>query len=605
MKRMLLFLVAGLSAWSLQAQEESVLRAALYLSGAATEEEIPADLTDRLESEPTVQINSPHLKAGLLITDYQVACIRDYRAAHGDILSAQELALVDGFGADATTALAPFLSFATSRLPGQADTLRTRATALLRGDLARFGGKLKASGESARTGIAWRAGGAWRKDGAWRGQADGSGKADGSFYADASLGPWRLIAGHFNTRWGQGLAAWSGFAMESLSTVSAFVKRPTGLSPVWSYAPSGVHRGLALEYSSTRLRAQAYAGIGHDYGLHACLLGHSSQLGFTFLWADASPTLSLDARLSSRHALLTAELAYRPKSLAFKTAAGGRLADAWKWAAQARVVPSRFSRKKYGEYGAAVGLEYASRRAGNTASSTASLTADASFLPIPGSDPRRFQLRMYGSWRWQFSPHWQLDTRLTERYRNYESPRTALRLDLKFTSTPSSSTASRSTTTPTATPESASASPFQASATSTPVATPESASATPGVWLLTARLETVHCGKWGVLTYLEGGRKNETSAIYLRVTGFSVSAWDARIYCYERDAPGTFSVPAYNGRGIVFSAVGSQKFRPFRTLARSHPFHYFTLKANLRAACQLRTDRRPAYTLALQLQADL
>jgi hypothetical protein len=104
---------------------------------------------------------------------------------------------------------------------------------------------------------------------------------------------------------------------------------------------------------------------------------------------------------------------------------------------------------------------------------------------------------------------------------------------------------------------------------------------------------------------LEGGRKNETSAIYLRVTGFSVSAWDARIYCYERDAPGTFSVPAYNGRGLAFSAVGSLKFRPFRTLARSHPFHYFTLKANLRAACQLRTDRQPAYTLALQLQADL
>ena len=584
---MLLFLVAGLSAWSLQAQEESVLRAALYLSGAATEEEIPADLTDRLESEPTVRINSPHLKAGLLITDYQVACIRDYRAAHGDILSAQELALVDGFGADATTALAPFLSFASSRLPGQADTLRTRATALLRGDLSRFGGKLKASGESARTGIAWRAGGAWR------GQADGSGKADGSFYADASLGPWRLIAGHFNTRWGQGLAAWSGFAMESLSTVGAFVKRPTGLSPVWSYAPSGVHRGVALSYEGFRLRAAGYIGQHNDYGLHADYLSRTAQLGITALWADATGcTLALDGRLSTRRALLTAELACRSRSVAFKTAASGRWNESWKWAAQARALPRRFTGKKYGEYGAALGLAYASRRAGKNGGTgpaggthTASLTVDASLLPIPGTDPRRIQIRIYSQWQWQITPSWLLDTRVTERYRNYESPRTALRLDLKFTSAPSSSTASR--------------------ATPTPVATPESASASPGVWLLTARLETVHCGKWGVLTYLEGGRKNETSAIYLRVTGFSVSAWDARIYCYERDAPGTFSVPAYNGRGIVFSAVGSQKFRPFRTLARSHPFHYFTLKANLRAACQLRTDRHPAYTLALQLQADL
>ena len=593
MKRLFVSVVLGLAAWSLPAQEESVIRAAMYLSGAASEEEIPADLPERLEAETLVRINHPHLRANLLLSDYQVASIRDYRAAYGDILSAQELALVDGFGPDAAAALAPFLSFTSYRLPGQADTVRTRATALLRGTLTTLGGKLKAGGELPRAGIAWQAGGAWRRDGVWRAQADGSGKADGSFYADATLGPWRLLAGHFNTRWGQGLAAWSGFAMESLSTVSAFVKRPTGLSPVWSYAPSGVHRGMALSYDRAHIRAAGYIGLHNDYGLHADYLSRTAQLGITALWADATGcTLALDGRLSSRRALLTAELACRSRSVAFKTAASGRWNDSWKWAAQARALPRRFTGKKYGEYGAALGLAYASRRAGKNGGTgpaggthTASLTVDASLLPIPGTDPRRIQIRIYSQWQWQITPSWLLDTRVTERYRNYESPRTALRLDLKFTSAPSSSTASR--------------------ATPTPVATPESASATPGVWLLTARLETVHCGKWGVLTYLEGGRKNETSAIYLRVTGFSVSAWDARIYCYERDAPGTFSVPAYNGRGIVFSAVGSQKFRPFRTLARSHPFHYFTLKANLRAACQLRTDRRPAYTLALQLQADL
>ena len=110
---------------------------------------------------------------------------------------------------------------------------------------------------------------------------------------------------------------------------------------------------------------------------------------------------------------------------------------------------------------------------------------------------------------------------------------------------------------------------------------------------------------WGFLTYVEGGRKNESSALYLRVTGFSIPVWDARIYCYERDAPGTFSVPAYNGRGIAFSAVGSLKLRPFRNLSQRHPLRFFSLKGNLRAACQLRTDQRPSYTLALQLLADL
>jgi len=580
MKRLFISVVLGLAAWSLPAQEESVIRAAMYLSGAASEEEIPADLPERLEAAAVVRINNPHLRANLLISDYQAASIRDYRAAYGDILSAEELALVDGFGPVAAAALAPFLSFTSYRLPGQADTVRTRATALLRGALTTLGGKLKAGGEVPRAGITWQAGGAWRRDGVWRAQPDGSGKADGSFYADATLGPWRLLAGHFNARWGQGLAAWSGFSMESLSTLDAFLKRPTGLSPVWSYAPSGVHRGVALSYDRAHIRAAGYIGQHNDYGLHADYLSRTAQLGITALWADATGcTLALDGRLTSRHALLTAELACRSRSVAFKTAASGRWNDSWKWAAQARALPRRFTGKKYGEYGTALGLAYASRRAGNTASSTASLTVDASLLPIPGTDPRRIQIRIYSEWQWQITPSWLLDTRVTERYRNYESPRTSLRADLKFTSAPASASASASA--------------------------PYTASVSPAYWLLTARLEAVRCSMWGFLTYVEGGRKNESSSLYLRVTGFSIPVWDARIYCYERDAPGTFSVPSYNGRGIAFSAVGSLKLRPFRNRSQRHPLRFFSLKGTLRAACQLRTDRRPSYTLALQLLADL
>ena len=41
----------------------------------------------------------------------------------------------------------------------------------------------------------------------------------------------------------------------------------------------------------------------------------------------------------------------------------------------------------------------------------------------------------------------------------------------------------------------------------------------------------------------------------LRATLFCAWDWDARIYCYERDAPGTFSVPAYYGKGAGLYAV--------------------------------------------------
>ena len=105
MRRFLLCLGAGLFWLPLQGQDEQIVRAALYLSGASCEEEIPADWMERLENQRPVHINSPYLRPGILLSDYQVACIRDYRASSGDILSAEELALADGFSREAVAAL--------------------------------------------------------------------------------------------------------------------------------------------------------------------------------------------------------------------------------------------------------------------------------------------------------------------------------------------------------------------------------------------------------------------------------------------------------------------------------------------------------------------
>ena len=116
-----------------------------------------------------------------------------------------------------------------------------------------------------------------------------------------------------------------------------------------------------------------------------------------------------------------------------------------------------------------------------------------------------------------------------------------------------------------------------------------------GPWLGTGRLENVFCEGYGLLSYLEGGYKADSWSTYLRLTGFHIGHWDDRIFVYERDAAGTFSVPAYYGKGAAFSAVGSFK----------HRFRRLTVKANLRAACQPRAGRVPDYTLNLQIQCDL
>ncbi len=88
-----------LTAFRAAAQEEEILRAARFLSGAASEEEVDEDWITRLEalSGRPVRVNSAHPRADGLLTDYQLASLADYRSRAGDILSWEELALVDGF----------------------------------------------------------------------------------------------------------------------------------------------------------------------------------------------------------------------------------------------------------------------------------------------------------------------------------------------------------------------------------------------------------------------------------------------------------------------------------------------------------------------------
>ena len=171
-------------------------------------------------------------------------------------------------------------------------------------------------------------------------------------------------------------------------------------------------------------------------------------------------------------------------------------------------------------------------------------------LPIPYTATDRFQLRAYARALWNISDIWSLEGRVTKRYRNYEAPRTDLRTDLRFAS---------------------------------------------GPFLSVLRLEAVKCDSWGFLGYLEGGYKSEVVSAYLRFTGFKIDKWADRIYVYERDAPGSFSVPAYNGRGVSISATGNIK----------HRFKSFTLKFYLRGAYTFKNGSKPTPVLNLQLMIDI
>ena len=526
-------------------EEEALLRAALYLSGASEVEQLDEGLLAALEAYEgrKIALNRDRLRPTLLLSAYQVASLQDYRARSGDILSWEELALVDGFSREAVEALRPFLSLDSDRLPGSSDTLRWRATALARATLTSLGGKARLQGKRLQLGGAWR----------------GSG---GSFHADYQAGAHRFVLGDFRLRYGQGLAFWDGFSMESLSTVEAFLKRSQDLSPLWSYSSANGSRGVAWQYGRRRWGLTAFATKSPTAGLHADYLGFRSHWGVTAAWdftAAGKLRLSLDGRLHFRSSDLAFEGALRNHAPAGKAALRVRLGERSVLAGQLRALPSTFSGRKYGEYAMAGGWSFRSARWQDLAGQTGfgsrepvhglSLTADAALLPVPGVDPRRFQLRAYALWQWQMGPRWRWTLRVTERYRNYENPRTALRGELRRAS---------------------------------------------GPWTVTWRGEMVWCEKAGALTYGEIAGKTDCLSGALRLSLFHIDAWNDRIYCYERDAPGTFSVPAYSGRGGCLSAVMGGKVRWKR----------LTLKGWLRASCQLRVGREPAYTLNLQLQAE-
>lgn len=86
-------------------------------------------------------------------------------------------------------------------------------------------------------------------------------------------------------------------------------------------------------------------------------------------------------------------------------------------------------------------------------------------------------------------------------------------------------------------------------------------------WMLRSRLDIVHCSGTSWLVNAEAGRSDGKLRAWGRWTLFKVENWADRIYVYERDAPGSFNVPAYCGKGWSVSVYAA--FKP----SRRHSFY--------------------------------
>lgn len=514
--------------------------AALVLSGAGETESLDGSELERYEalhSHP-VPLNlasrSRLLSSGLL-SAYQVASLLDYRSRNGDILSAAELGLVDGFDPETAAALSYFVSFRSATLPGQpvSDTLRGRVRQHT--ELRTKGPSFKyrmAFAERAGAGIAIRSG----YDPVFY----------GVYYGDGRLG--KVVAGNFHIRLGQGLALWTGFVIDDLLSPSAYVRRSGGISPSWSYTGEGTWRGMGADFLFGQWDLAVFAAK-EGLGVHAGWSWRDGRIAMSAVWPSYgdAPRLSADLRCSVLGVQLFSEVASEPFRGCFATTGGlvTSLGEHWKAAMRLTAVPSSYSHKKYGEYGVSGVLSF---RAGSYVSlrgrtgfgsseirHQGAVFAAFSALPEPGGNPRRMVQKAKFRWQMRISPSLRLEALLSERWRNYSNER--LRAELRTTLGWSD-----------------------------------------GTWTLESRLHCAWCDSPGALLYAEALRSGKLISVALRGTVFHTGGWASRIYAYERDAPGGFNVPAYYGTGWALNAVLSARRDWHRVSLRTFARLYYVQK---------------------------
>ncbi len=547
-------------------------QAVLALSGASCVEELSEEEMARYQSLAAhpVDLNaagrSRLLSTGLL-TPFQVASLLDYRTRTGAILSWTELGLVDGFSPELVAALQEFFVLGFDGAPpGRREDRRVRQSLTLRGGARANGTPFQYDNPAAVGGAKYeltvgeRAAFYWSSRTTYSDPQFSVGTLSAAYYGRRTLG--QLIVGNFGARFGQGLVQWSGFALSGYNSLGAFRRNGTGFSPTGSYSPAlfglaadwhfgpwRLSAGYSLAPSSAALFARSFSEtvVAGQPIANLTYVGRSISAGLTATGEAAS----LEARLALPAWSLFGEFALRyPRSL-LSVPAPSFSSDppaAHPWTAQA--VAGAIWIPAYGHRTGIVGrwLGYGAEYSGvafGYEGPALSATADVSVRP----DTRAFQLKSLFQWHPTFVLN---STTLQPQLRAQLRWRPADAAPLSSSALPVSSSPNSSAW--------ASVFPFAASGLRMDLR--GMLTATIGPWFFAGRYDAVF-GKGPAWNwYVETGWKSETFSAYLRGGIFKVDNWDDRIYVYERDAPGSFTVPSRYGRG--WDAALYAAWRPAR-----------------------------------------
>ena len=460
-------------------------------------------------------LSEQELRSCGIFTAYQSAVIRDYIDRHGPVRTLLELSMLDGMGETFVKKAAPFISLSVQD---------TGSSGISHELAVRSGFKwLQEDGCDGSYGLKYRIRAGGRHTGTVAvsrsyGSASWAPSAfSGSLSWKSARMPLRVVAGDFNARFGQGLTLWSNSFLTALTTPDSFMKRPSGISQPWSFTGNNALTGIAAEAVFGRWQLSALAAFPGLKEIGSAKLQFMPAVNLA--WYGRNGQISVTNVLSLPMAGSSSQTAVKTGADAAFCIRGvnifGEMSYDWIAAAPSMLAGTRFRIGESSDMAFQARAFIMDQYGAAFSGMHSFITSTASWVVDYTSNTDGHQIKCRITYEKDFSNEWKLKVRVTERLRTWGLPlRTDARADVAYSGND---------------------------------------------WTASMRLNVLNCDKTGVLSYAEAGHKGENLAAYLRQGIFFIDDWDDRIYVYERDAPGSFNVPAMYGRGLWTSLMASAR----------------------------------------------
>ncbi len=206
----------------------------------------------------------------VILTDFQIESILDYRNSSGNILSATELSLLNGFDDNIALVLSPFLDFSVNQIEGSSvfggeKVKKFSHNLFVKSQFSKL--KEEVVGEPVFVQIRYKSIYKGRFQVGLTLENDAGEKIIGSngipfgdfisMHVSAQDIGWKnfrfkkIVLGDYSAKFGQGLVMWNSFNMQGNNSVAGLYKRGEAISPYTSSTEYGYLRGVATTLSKS------------------------------------------------------------------------------------------------------------------------------------------------------------------------------------------------------------------------------------------------------------------------------------------------------------------------------------------------------------------